>query len=178
MRTITRVAVLACATTIVGVGPSFAQVLDPNMYYRLSTQFRSTNSALDVFNGGPQNNFTHLAPIQDVSGQFWRFTPNDDGTYAMTTEFRGSGQCLDIFYGGENNDEPHLTACGNFSGQQWMVVLDGQCRLTTKFHGDGMCLDVFSSGPKVDQPHLSSCGNFSGQHWQLSPAKPAPAPAK
>jgi hypothetical protein len=92
--------------------------------------------------------------------------------------FRGSGQCLDIFYGGENNDEPHLTACGNFSGQQWMVVLDGQCRLTTKFHGDGMCLDVFSSGPKVDQPHLSSCGNFSGQHWQLSPAKPAPAPAK
>jgi hypothetical protein len=191
MRTITRVAVLACAITIVGVGPSFAQVPDPNTYYRLSTEFRGTDSVLDVFNGGPQNNLTHLAPFQNVSGQFWRFTPNADGTYRMTTEFRGPGQCLDIFNGGANNDEPHLTACGNFTGQEWMVVRDGQwVRLKTKFRGDGMCLDVFNGGPKANQPHLSSCGNFSGQHWQLSPAKaaapaqaqapahaPAPAPA-
>src|SRR5262249_55123743 len=62
---ITRVAGLACAMTIVGAGPSFAQVPDPNTYYRLSTEFRGTDSVLDVFNGGPQNNLTHLAPFQN-----------------------------------------------------------------------------------------------------------------
>ena len=55
---------------------------------------------LDVFNGGPKNNLTRLEPDQDVSGQFWRFVANGDGTFRLSTLFRGPRMCLDIFNGG------------------------------------------------------------------------------
>ena len=61
--------------------PTFAQSIDPNFYYKLSTQFRGPGMKLDVFNGGARNNLTHLEPDQDVSGQFWRFRENADGTF-------------------------------------------------------------------------------------------------
>jgi hypothetical protein len=72
---------------------------------------------LDVFNGGPKNNLTRLEPDQDVSGQFWRFVGNGDGTFRLSTLFRGPRMCLDIFNGGRNNNQPHLVRCGNFTGQ-------------------------------------------------------------
>src|SRR6185295_17461589 len=105
---------LLMATTI----PAWAQSPSPdvNVYYRLNTQFRGPDMDLDVFNGGPKNNLTHLAPKADVSGQYWKFTPIGDGFWRMTTLFRGPDMCLDIFNGGPNDNQPHLTHCANLSG--------------------------------------------------------------
>src|SRR5262249_39714497 len=88
--------------------PTSAQSVDQSFYYKLSTQFRGNGMKLDVFNGGPKNNLTRLEPDQDVSGQFWRFVGNGDGTFRLSTLFRGPDMCLDIFNGGANNNQPHL----------------------------------------------------------------------
>ena len=151
--------------------PATAQSIDQKFYYKLSTQFRGDGMKLDVFNGGPKNNLTRLEPDQDVSGQFWKFAGNSDGTFRLTTSFRGPGMCLDIFNGGSNNNQPHLTRCGNFTGQFWSIMLTGDgefVRLTTKFRGPGMCLDIFNGGPNDNQPHLGKCDNFTGQLWMLT----------
>src|SRR5262245_18621840 len=95
--------------------PTSAQSVDQSFYYKLSTQFRGNGMKLDVFNGGPKNNLTRLEPDQDVSGQFWRFVGNGDGTFRLSTLFRGPDMCLDIFNGGANNNQQHLVKCGNFS---------------------------------------------------------------
>jgi len=146
-----------------------AQGLDPTIYYRLNTEFRGPGLSLDVFNGGPRNDLTHLAPRQDVSGQYWRFTPAADGSYRITTMFRGSDMCLDVFNGGPRNNQPHLAPCANVSGQHWLVMADGPWfRLATRFRGRGMCLDIFNGGDDDNQPHLAPCGNYSGQHWVLT----------
>jgi hypothetical protein len=151
--------------------PPTAQSVDPSFYYKLSTQFRGNGMKLDVFNGGPKNNLTRLETDQDVSGQFWRFVGNGDGSFRLSTLFRGSGMCLDIFNGGANNNQPHLVKCGNFTGQFWNIVVseDGdRVQLTTKFRGPGMCLDIFNGGANDNQPHLVRCANFTGQLWSLT----------
>jgi hypothetical protein len=86
--------------------PTSAQSVDQSFYYKLSTQFRGNGMKLDVFNGGPKNNLTRLEPDQDVSGQFWRFVGNADGTFRLSTLFRGRGMCLDIFNGGQTTISP------------------------------------------------------------------------
>jgi hypothetical protein len=147
-----------------------AQSVDPSFYYKLSTQFRGNGMKLDVFNGGPKNNLTRLEPDQDVSGQFWRFVGNGDGTFRLSTLFRGPRMCLDIFNGGRNNNQPHLVRCGNFTGQFWNILVteeSDRVRLTTRFRGPDMCLDIFNGGANDNQPHLVSCGNFTGQFWTL-----------
>ena len=58
----------------------YAQSIDENFYYKLSTQFRGDGMKLDVFNGGPKNNRTRLEPDQDASGQFWKLVGNGDCT--------------------------------------------------------------------------------------------------
>jgi hypothetical protein len=149
--------------------PFHAGAIDPNFYYRLSTQFRGADMSLDVFDGRPKNNMTHLERFHDVSGQYWKFLPTGDGSYQLTTMFRGSDMCLDIFNGGPDDNQPHLAPCSNVSGQFWDIRADaGWVRLTTKFRGGGMCLDIFSGGPDNNQPHLAPCANFSGQFWLLS----------
>ena len=102
--------------------PSSAQSMDQSFYYKLSTQFRGNGMKLDVFNGGPKNNLTRLESDQDVSGQFWRFVGNGDGTFRLSTLFRGPGMCLDIFNGGANNNQPHLVNCAKLSGQLWTLT--------------------------------------------------------
>jgi hypothetical protein len=71
-------ALLACLSN-----PASAQSIDQGFYYKLSTQFRGNGMKLDVFNGGPKNNMTRWEPDQDVSGQFWRFAANGDGTFRL-----------------------------------------------------------------------------------------------
>lgn len=169
MRAIYLAALFACAMQATYVGSAFADMPDSNTYYRLSTQFRGTNLTLDVFNGGDKSKLTHLAPVQNATGQLWHFIPQGDGTYRLTTKFRGENQCLDIFNGGANNNQPHLKTCGSFSGQKWLVAQDGQwVRLKTKFRGDGFCLDIFNGGANNDQPYLKPCGDFSGQRWRFA----------
>ncbi len=155
------------------IGSAFAATPDSNTYYRLSTEFRGGEMALDVFNGGPSDGFLHLVPKASFTGQYWRFTPNGDGTFKMTTQFRGPDTCLDVTNGGSNNNEPYLKDCGNFTGQRWMVVQDGHwLLLKTKFRGNDMCLDIFNGGAKNDQPQFRPCGRFTGQKWRLDAVKP------
>ena len=151
--------------------PGQAQFIDQGFYYKLSTQFRGSGMKLDVFNGGPKNNLTRLEPDQDVSGQFWRFVENADGSFRLSTLFRGPAMCLDIFNGGPENNQPNLVNCANVSGQLWKVVRTKDAsvvRLTTLFRGPGMCLDIFNGGPENNQPHLVDCADVSGQLWALT----------
>src|ERR1700730_3119042 len=60
--------------------------------------------ALDIFNGGPNNNQPHLARCGNFSGQLWNIIVTEDGDLVrLTTKFRGPGMCLDIFNGGPND---------------------------------------------------------------------------
>jgi hypothetical protein len=146
-----------------------APYIDQAFYYKLSTEFRGSNMKLDVINGGPNENLTQLEPDQNVSGQYWRFLANADGTFRLTTLFRGPNMCLDIFNGGPNNNQPHLAECANVSGQLWNIREEGNSvRLTTLFRGPNMCLDIFNGGPNNNQPHLAECASVSGQLWTLT----------
>jgi hypothetical protein len=147
--------------------------VDPGFYQNLSTQFRGSAMSLDVFNGGSKDNFTHLQPTADVSGQFWHFiletpaTATTPNIYRIRSLFRS--MCLDIVNGGPDDNKAHLATCANVSGQQWVVTpQDGMFRMTTLFRGPSMCLDIVNGGPDNDQAHLAPCGNFSGQKWLLS----------
>lgn len=150
--------------------PGSAGGLDTGFYYRLTTQFRGADMCLDVFNGGPQNNMTHLVKCADFSGQYWRFSgPDAGGWYRLSTMFRGADMCLDIFNGGQYNNQPHLTKCANYSGQFWNLKGEGEWyRMTTQFRGPDMCLDIFNGGPQNNQPHLTTCANYSGQFWKFT----------
>ena|SRR5579872_3220542 len=169
-RRVLALAAFATALIALGIPQATAQTIDQDFYYKLSTQFRGSAWELDVFNGGPKDNLTRLEPDQNVSGQFWRFQQNADGTFRLTTLFRGSDLCLDIFNGGPSDNQPHLTRCANFSGQLWRLRqnADGTFRLTTLFRGPHKCLDVFNGGPDNNQPHLAKCANLSGQIWTLT----------
>ena len=148
--------------------PAFAQYFDNGYYYRLSTQFRGNGNCLDVFNGGANNNMTHLTNCADYSGQYWRLSDAGNGYYRLSTMFRGVNMCLDIHNGGPRNNQPHLVPCANYSGQFWNIRNEGGWnRLTTQFRGAGMCLDIFNGGPSNNMPHLTGCANYSGQFWHL-----------
>jgi len=147
---------------------AFAEPVNPQFYYRLTTQFRGDQMCLDVYNGGGKNNMTHLDRCADLSGQYWSIQPAGNGYYRLTTMFRGAGMCLDVFNGGPQDNQPHLAPCANYSGQFWSIVDQGGWnRLTTQFRGSGMCLDIFNGGPDNNMPHLTPCADFSGQFWRL-----------
>src|SRR5262249_9477138 len=147
-------------------GISFAQSIDQNVYYKLSTQFRGSEMKLDVFNGGPKNNMTRLEPDQDVAGQFWRFAKNPDGTFRLTTVFRGPNVCLDIFNGGSNNNQPQLaradTNCGQY-GSVLRTVDDEFAGFNTQCRCPGLCLDILNGGQSNKQPLHTKCNDFAGQ---------------
>ncbi|MEO9528451.1 MULTISPECIES: RICIN domain-containing protein [Alphaproteobacteria] len=165
--------IAAAFVAVLGLGavvsPAVSASIDPQVFYRLTTQFRGNDMCLDVFNGGEKNNMTHLAACADFSGQYWRLQPAGAGYYRLTTMFRGNSMCLDVYNGGSRNNQPHLTNCADFSGQFWKVTESGGwSRLTTQFRGAAMCLDIFNGGPDNNMPHLANCANFSGQFWKMT----------
>ena len=168
-------AIASLATAVLTALASPAAALDTSVFYKLSTDFRGPNMQLDIANGGAMNNFSHLAPAGNYSGQYWRLEPASADRYRLTTEFRGRDMCLDVVNGGNLNNLTHLVPCGNYSGQFWALRPQGRAyQLTTDFRGGGMCLDIFNGGPDNNQPELRSCGNYSGQLWYINPTwKPA-----
>jgi hypothetical protein len=167
LRLIPAILVLLAGLTV----PALAQTVDQSHYYKLSTQFRGNEMKLDVINGGAKNNLTRLESDQDVSGQYWRFVANADGTFRLSTLFRGPGMCLDVFNAGPNNNQPHLADCADLSGQFWNILLTKDAnvvRLTTAFRGPRMCLDIFNGGPNNNQPHLADCADLAGQFWTIT----------
>jgi hypothetical protein len=133
------------------------------------TQWHGAAMPLDVVNGGEFDNFVHLAPAADVSGQAWTMTPDSDGTFRLTTEFRGNDMCLDVVRvkgGGGMDGFLKLTACGNHEGQYWTSADEGGwLRLRPQFWK--LCLDVVNGGPQDGFAHMAECGDYSGQHWKI-----------
>jgi hypothetical protein len=83
-------AALAVMAVLAGAGSATAAPL------KIDTQWHGPAMPLDVVNGGEFDNFVHLVPAADVSGQAWTMTPDSDGTFRLTTEFRGPKMCLDV----------------------------------------------------------------------------------
>ncbi len=77
MKIQTILAAVTCAVSVVSSNSVSAQEFDPNVYYRLTTQFRGPGNCLDVFNGGPSNNMPQLRGCGNYSGQFWNIQPAD-----------------------------------------------------------------------------------------------------
>ena len=135
--------------------------------FKIYTQWKGAAMPLDIFNGGKFNNFAHLAPAANVSGQAWSLRAESGDSFRLTTEFRGTDMCLDVVNGGKLDGYVGLRPCGNFSGQYWTVRHDGEwLRLGTQFR-DTLCLDVTNGGPLDGMAHLVACGDFSGQHWKM-----------
>ena len=136
---------------------------------KITTQWKGTAMPLDVDNGGELDNFVHLAPAADVSGQAWTMTPDSDGTFRLTTQFRGPDMCLDVARikgGGGMDGFLKLTPCGNHEGQYWTSADEGGwLRLRPQFWK--LCLDVVNGGPLDGFAHMAECGDYSGQHWKM-----------
>ena len=133
---------------------------------RIYTQWHGPELRLDIVNGGELDNFVHLAPAADVSGQAWTMSPDSQGTFRLTTEFRGKDMCLDVVDKGPMEGFLKLTACGNHSGQYWTSADEGGwLRLRPQFRK--LCLDVVNGGPQDGFAHMAECGDFSGQHWKI-----------
>ena len=133
---------------------------------KITTQWKGAEMRLDVVNDGAFDNFVHLAPAADVSGQAWTMIPDSQGTFRLTTAFRGPDMCLDVVRGGELDGLLKLTACGNHEGQYWTSRAEGDwLRLAPQFWQ--FCLDVVNGGPHDGFAHMAECGDYSGQHWKI-----------
>jgi len=102
-------------------------VPESNGYYRLMNK-RFPSEVLDIVNDGINNNRVVMGPINNYSGQYWKLTPQGDGTfYRLTTLWLGEEKSLDVVNDG-NNREVRLAPTGNYSGQYWKLtrIDDGQ----------------------------------------------------
>lgn len=146
--------------------------IDPNFWYRLTTQWQGDDRSLDIVNDGKNNNQPILAKTGNYTGQYWKFTPLGKGFYRMTTSWQGDDKSLDIVNDGKNNNKPILAKTGNYSGQYWKLTeKNGFYRLTTGWQGDVKSLDIVNDG-KNNQPILAKTGNYSGQYWKLTKIGP------
>jgi hypothetical protein len=146
--------------------------LDPNLWYRLSTQWQGECSSLDVVQVAGGSYRPVLAPIAENWSQYWRFTPTGiSGYYRVTNMQLGESLSLDIQNDGVD-DLPILAASGNYSGQFWDVSAagSGYNRLTTLWLGSGKSLDILNDGTtSPNHPILATTGNYSGQSWRIEP---------
>lgn len=152
--------------------PFQASEIDPNYWYRLTTQWQGDGKSLDIVNDGKNNNQPQLAKTGAFSGQYWKFTPVGNGYYRMTTAWQKDDKSLDIVNDGKNN-RPILAKTGNFTGQFWKLIdlKGGFYRMTTAWQKDGKSLDVINDG-KNNRVQLAGTGAFSGQYWKLTKIKP------
>lgn len=149
-----------------------SQSIEPNVYYRLSSQWQGEGLSLDVVNDG-KNNQIQLAKTGEFSGQLWKFTPLPGGFYRITTQWQGEGKSLDVVNDGKNN-RLQLADTGGYSGQAWKVTPQGNgyAKLTTQWLGDAKSLDVINDG-RNNRLQLADSGDYSGQYWKLTQYQPA-----
>jgi Protein of unknown function (DUF3421)/Ricin-type beta-trefoil lectin domain-like len=152
--------------------------IDTQYFYRLTTQWQGSGKSLDVVNDGV-NNKIHLAPTNNVSGQYWKFTSLGNGYYRMTTQWLGDTKSLDVINDGRGNNQLHMAPTNSYTGQYWKIqpMGNGFYRLTTQWQGDGKSLDVVNDGVN-NKLQLAQTGNYSGQYWSLSRLAPVSAPKK
>jgi hypothetical protein len=161
---------------------TYAQDLDTEFYYRLTTKWQGDEKSLDVVNDG-KNNQLQLAKTGNYSGQCWKLTPLGEGYYRLTTQWQGDEKSLDVVNDGKNN-KLQLAKTGAYSGQYWKLEPLGEdyYRITTKWQGDEKSLDVVNDGGKVNnlqlakmndwsknnKVQLAKTGKYSGQYWKLT----------
>jgi hypothetical protein len=150
------------------VEPPTTGEINPDMWYRLTNNFLGEGRSLDTYSGDKNDPF--MGETGNFIGQFWKLTPQGDGTYRLTNKFLGEGRSLDTYSGDKN--APFMGETSNFSGQFWKLTPqgDGTYRLTNKFLGEGRSLDTYSGDKNA--PFMGETGNFSGQFWKLTPIEP------
>jgi len=147
-----------------------SQNIDPNFYYRLTTQWQGEGKSLDVLNDGKDNNKLILNKTGEYTGQFWKLTPVGNGYYRITCQWQGDGKSLDIVNDGKNNNQPILAKTGPYSGQYWKftAVGNGYYRLTSQWQGPGKSLDIVNDGKNNNKTVLAKTANYTGQFWKLT----------
>lgn len=145
-----------------------SQQIDTTFYYRLTNAFLKEGRSLDTYSSGENKPF--MGRTGNYSGQFWKFTPNGDGSFRITNAFLGEGRSLDT-YSNENN-QPFMGQTGNYSGQRWYLtpVGGGYYRLTNAFLGRRRPLDTYSG--TTNDPFMGDAGAYSGQVWKLTKLVP------
>lgn len=134
--------------------------------FKLVTQWKGPAMPLDIYNGGVNNNFAHLAPAAKVSGQLWR-QDTSRPFMALTTEFRGGKMCLTaIKDAGKFRNLVQLQPCNGSSNQGWQIRRDGEwIHLISVVSGE--CLDIVNGGANTGMAQVARCGNYSGQFWKM-----------
>jgi hypothetical protein len=93
----------------------------PNGFYTI-VNFKYKAGALDIVNDGTQNNRLVYNGFNNYSGQFWKLTPNQDGSYVrLTSLWLGDAKSIDVVNDGSNR-ELILSATGDYSGQFWKLT--------------------------------------------------------
>lgn len=156
----------------------WAQEPDPNMWYRLSSQFLGDAYSLE---SGEPGAGARMTSTENVSGQYWRFVAAGNGYHWLLSRFCGGAYAL------ESNDSPAgslMTTRGNFSGQLWTVTPQaaGFKRLNSMFMERRRPEEyALESGEPGRGSRMMPWGPFSGQMWKLRPIEPvgpnAPIPA-
>ena len=114
----TPAAVVANPSSTPAVQPPTTGEIDPNMWYRLTNKFLGEGRSLDTYSNGKNDPF--MGETGNFNGQFWKLTPQGDGTYRLTNKFLGEGRSLDTYSDGKN--DPFMGETGNFSGQFWTLT--------------------------------------------------------
>lgn len=148
-----------------------SQDLDPNHYYRLTTQWQGEGKSLGIVSDA-ENNKPLLMPSADSPAQMWKLAPLGNGFYRLTNQGQGDGKSLDIVSG----NSPVLGPSSNASGQIWKLtpIGSGFYRLTNQAQGDGRSLDIVNDGQN-NRPILAASGNYSGQMWKFTKLVPTTA---
>ena len=58
--------------------------IDPNFYYRLTTQWQGEGKSLDVVHDGEDSTQLKLADSGNFSGQYWRFKHKFSSLYQIS----------------------------------------------------------------------------------------------
>jgi hypothetical protein len=153
-------------------------------YFHLTTKLsESTNKCLEgnqVANSSFLGGAAFMDDCADVTGQFWKMIPADNGYFHLTTALLESrNKCLegnrvanDSFLGGA----AFMDDCTDLTGQLWKKVPadDNYFYLTTKFlesqskclEGNRVANDSFLGGAVF----MDDCTGVTGQLWTLNPS--------
>lgn len=85
-------------------------------YYRLKNEngdkcLESHQASLPQFGGA-----SHLDACQNVTGQYWKIIPNENGSYRLKSQFRGDGECLEF---SKEDGKFYMKPCGNKETQEF-----------------------------------------------------------
>ena len=157
-----RLTVFLAALLAAGMAPAQAQ--EP--HFRFSNRASGANISLDVGNvpGQPATAlFGMMLKTGNYAGQYWRITPNGDGSARLSNTFTGKLKCLDV----AGDGSLYMDTCGRQVGQRWRIEqVPFGVRLTNDFM-PGRCLDTLS-GNGMTLAVLAACNQSQSQTWLVS----------